>query len=69
MKNKYQFLLKLVKCTLLCIYTISAIQPLSFFAVSTNEQANPWTREKAEHLARRALIGPTETILDTLANA
>ncbi|NDK07809.1 DUF1800 family protein [Candidatus Gracilibacteria bacterium] len=35
------------------------------YAVSTNGSANPWTMEKAEHLAKRALFGVSpQTVLD-----
>lgn len=38
-------------------------------AVSTNGTANPWTMEKAEHLAKRALIGSNPTTILNLYNA
>ena len=38
-------------------------------AVSTNWQAVPWTLEKAEHLAKRALIWPNPQIIQDLFNA
>lgn len=43
--------------------------PLLSQAVTTNSTASPWTREKAEHLARKALIGATPTAIDALHQA
>ncbi len=47
----------------------SILSPVMLSAVSTNGAASPWTREKAEHLARKALIGATPTIIDSLYQA
>lgn len=35
-------------------------------AVSTNGANTPWTREKAEHLAKKTLFGPTPGLVDQL---
>jgi hypothetical protein len=45
------------------------ISPALVNAVDTNGLATPWTVEKAEHLAKRALIGPNNDIIKTLYNA
>ena len=42
---------------------------LSSQALITDETASNWTREKAEHLARRTLIGPTNQMVTDLYNA
>lgn len=47
----------------------SILSPIMVFAVSTNGAAGPWTREKAEHLARKALLGATPTVIDQLYQA
>lgn len=45
------------------------LSPVMLYAASTNGQATPWTHEKAEHLARKALLGATSTVIDQLYNA
>jgi hypothetical protein len=64
-------MVKRVFSALLLIYMglYSVLSPVMLFAVSTNGVASPWTREKAEHLARKALIGATPTIIDQLYQA
>lgn len=47
----------------------SALSPVMLYAVSTNGVASPWTREKAEHLACKALLGATPTVIDQLYQA
>ena len=42
---------------------------LSSQAVVTDGSALNWTREKAEHLARRTLMGPTNQMVTDLYNA
>ncbi len=42
---------------------------LSSQAVVTDGSALNWTREKAEHLARRTLLGPTNQMVTNLYNA
>lgn len=49
------------------IYSI--LFPVMLHAVSTNGTASPWTREKAEHLARKAFIGATPAVIDQLYQA
>gem|GEM_PF-3051414 len=38
-------------------------------ALETNGLSSPWTFEKAQHLAGRALIGATPQMIDSLYNA
>jgi len=47
----------------------SVLSPVMLSAASTNGVASPWTREKAEHLARKALLGATPTVIDQLYQA
>ncbi len=47
----------------------SILSPMMLSAVSTNEIASPWTYEKAEQLARKALLGATPTIINQLYQA
>ena len=64
-------MVKRVFSVLLLIYMglYSVLSPVMLLAVSTNGAASPWTREKAEHLARKALIGATPTMIDSLYQA
>lgn len=49
--------------------SLNAILPGFTHWVETNSSATPWTRQKAEHLARKALFAATPTMVDTLYNA
>lgn len=64
-------MVKRVFSALLLIYmgVYSVLSPVMLYAASTNGVASPWTREKAEHLAHKALIGATPTLIDQLFQA
>lgn len=54
---------------LMCMGVQSILSPVMLYAASTNGVASPWTHEKAEHLARKALLGATPTIINQLYQA
>lgn len=60
---------KKVLATILASFTLfSAVMPATF-AVNTNGQGAPWSREKAEHLARKVLFAPISSKIDELTTA
>lgn len=62
--------LKKFLATILIISTLSNYFFVSTLnAVETNSSASPWTIEKAEHLARRALFWPNPEIINSLYDA
>ena len=64
-------MVKRVFSAILLIYMgiYSIFSPLLTYAVATNGTSSPWTMEKAEHLARKALIGATPTAINQLYQA
>lgn len=59
---------KLLTTLIIGIYLFTTYIPLSV-ALDTNNQASPWTREKAMHLARSVLFQASWQMVDTLYNA
>lgn len=58
------------RITSACVLLLLVIEPfLVGFSLSTHSATLPWTRANAEHLARRALIAPTEQWINQLENA
>ena len=61
---------KILKLTVFGLGCVSLLYfGLSVSAVSTNGSATPWTREKAEHLAKKTMFGPTPAFVDQLEAA
>lgn len=58
-----------VLAMVLALFTLfSAVMPVTY-AVSTNGQSAPWSREKAEHLGRKVLFAPISSKIDELMTA
>ncbi len=51
------------------ILLLQGIVPMASLAVTTDGSASGWTRDKAEHLARRTLFFPSKEVIDTLFQA
>ncbi|MFZ5341248.1 MAG: hypothetical protein ACOZBL_01410 [Patescibacteria group bacterium] len=52
------------------IISLIALFSIGFvFAVDTNSQATPWSRDKAYHLASKTLFSPRKNIVDQLYSA
>ncbi len=56
---------KILSVFIVLIYVCSNILSIAT-AVTTNNQASPWTREKAAHLAKITLFNADNTIIDSL---
>ena len=56
---------KILSVFIVLIYVCSNILSIAT-AVTTNNQASPWTREKAAHLAKITLFNADNTIVDSL---
>lgn len=63
----YYMLQKFIVALMLPVFLLGQIfVPFSSYAVTTDGTAANWTREKAEHLARRVLFYPTRADVDSL---
>ncbi len=56
---------KVVALTSVTTILFASVVPTTL-AVSTNNLGTPWTREKAEHLARKVLFAPISSKIDQL---
>ncbi len=60
---------KFIAITAAIFVIVQATIPQFALAVNTNSSSNPWTIEKAEHLARKAYFGATPEIIQSLYQA